>query len=290
MALFGKAIVVALGGVWRMSQGQCHCPAHDDRTPSLALREKDGRTLVRCHAGCSQQAVIEALKRRGLWQEDESGPRQDRTLKRAPDPSRVALAQKLWMACADARGTKVEHYLDSRAVELPELHHAVIRFHPALRHPSGGTWPAMVAAITCAHTAELIGVHRTFLDRERHAKAAIWPDKMVLGSKRGGVIRLVADEDVTRRLAVAEGIETALSAISAGWPCWSAIDAGNMASLPAWPGTDLAIFADNDKAGIAGANALARRWLEASGSATILLAPEEGEDWNDVAQQLARVA
>jgi hypothetical protein len=45
-----------------------HCPAHDDRTPSLSVRDtKDGKVLVRCHAGCEQTRVIEVLRSRGLW-------------------------------------------------------------------------------------------------------------------------------------------------------------------------------------------------------------------------------
>ncbi len=49
------------------------CPAHDDKTPSLSVREVDGKVLVHCHAGCEQRAVIDALKARGLWPERESG-------------------------------------------------------------------------------------------------------------------------------------------------------------------------------------------------------------------------
>ena len=39
------------------------CPVHDDRTPSLHLTEKEGVLLWHCHAGCSQEAVGEALRR-----------------------------------------------------------------------------------------------------------------------------------------------------------------------------------------------------------------------------------
>ena len=47
------------------------CPAHQDRNPSLSLKDgEDGRTLVHCHAGCEQLTVIEALKSRGLWREE----------------------------------------------------------------------------------------------------------------------------------------------------------------------------------------------------------------------------
>lgn len=48
------------------------CPAHDDHEPSLSLRDgDDGRVLAHCHAGCTQAAVIAALKDLGLWLERE---------------------------------------------------------------------------------------------------------------------------------------------------------------------------------------------------------------------------
>jgi hypothetical protein len=38
------------------------CPAHDDRAPSLSVREgDDGRVLVHCHAGCSVEEIVEAM-------------------------------------------------------------------------------------------------------------------------------------------------------------------------------------------------------------------------------------
>ena len=44
-----------------------HCPAHEDGQPSLTVTERDGKVLINCKTGCSQQAVIEALASRGLW-------------------------------------------------------------------------------------------------------------------------------------------------------------------------------------------------------------------------------
>lgn len=38
------------------------CPAHDDRSPSLAIREcGDGKVLVYCHAGCESEDVLAAV-------------------------------------------------------------------------------------------------------------------------------------------------------------------------------------------------------------------------------------
>lgn len=46
----------------------CRCPAHDDKGPSLAIRELgDGRVLLHCFAGCDAQSVLDAL---GLTFED----------------------------------------------------------------------------------------------------------------------------------------------------------------------------------------------------------------------------
>jgi len=47
-----------------------HCPAHDDISPSLSITERDGKVLVHCFSGCSQEKVIQALRKLGLWDDD----------------------------------------------------------------------------------------------------------------------------------------------------------------------------------------------------------------------------
>ena len=48
------------------------CVAHEDHTPSLSLTDgANGKVLVKCFAGCEQQVVIDALKGRGLWPQQE---------------------------------------------------------------------------------------------------------------------------------------------------------------------------------------------------------------------------
>jgi len=38
------------------------CPHHDDRTPSLSIREgEDGRVLIHCHGGCSVDQVVGSM-------------------------------------------------------------------------------------------------------------------------------------------------------------------------------------------------------------------------------------
>ena len=62
-ALHGKKT----GGGWI-----ARCAAHDDKDPSLSLRDADGKVLVHCLAGCDQRTVIAALRERGLWPENQS--------------------------------------------------------------------------------------------------------------------------------------------------------------------------------------------------------------------------
>jgi len=39
-----------------------HCPAHDDKTPSLSIAEgADGRILLRCFADCSAAEIMDSI-------------------------------------------------------------------------------------------------------------------------------------------------------------------------------------------------------------------------------------
>jgi len=47
------------------------CPAHDDKTPSLSISEKDSKVLLHCHAGCTTDAICAAagMEMRDLFAE-----------------------------------------------------------------------------------------------------------------------------------------------------------------------------------------------------------------------------
>src|SRR5262249_54533100 len=144
------------------------CPAHDDRRPSLSIRDSNsGLVLVRCHAGCEQDHVIAALRSRGLWPDRRSRlvrRRAPRNVERQPDrdegePSQEALA--IWQSAAPAGGTVVEAYLRSRGLHLAPS--PMLRFHAGLKHRSGGRWPAMVAQVTRGSDGTPLAIHRTLL-------------------------------------------------------------------------------------------------------------------------------
>jgi hypothetical protein len=63
----------ACGASARKGAGTTHCPAHTDNSPSLSVNEEAGTVLLNCFAGCSQKAVNDALRKRGLWPEGGRG-------------------------------------------------------------------------------------------------------------------------------------------------------------------------------------------------------------------------
>lgn len=59
-----QGLIDRLHGARKTGRDQwvARCPAHDDRSPSLAIREcDDGKVLVKCFGGCSVHEVIAAV-------------------------------------------------------------------------------------------------------------------------------------------------------------------------------------------------------------------------------------
>ena len=57
-------VLNALNGVKKTGQNKwvARCPAHEDKSPSLAIKElDDGRILLHCFAGCSVDEVVCAI-------------------------------------------------------------------------------------------------------------------------------------------------------------------------------------------------------------------------------------
>ena len=149
-----ETIARALGGHRAGTTWMARCPVHEDRSPSLSISSgKDGKVLVRCHAGCDQRDLIAALLQRGLWQTTGrvSGIAFNHRRRLAEEPDADALKRRaaalaIWQASQVAEGSLVATYLRSRGLRLPGL--PALRFHAGLKHPSGGVWPAMVGLVT----------------------------------------------------------------------------------------------------------------------------------------------
>ncbi len=282
-----KSIAEALGGRKSGTGWSARCPAHDDRTPSLSLRDTpDGRVLVYCHAGCEQNEVISHLKADGLWTPNGARvfrePIPSRVSKPTePDPDvtkRTRAALSIWQASKPARGSPIETYLGARGLLLPAT--PALRCHPALKHPSGGDWPAMIALVTSGASGLPLGIHRTFLARNCTGKAPVGPQKMMLGPCRGGVVRLAEPGDV---LMIGEGIETCIAAMQeTGNPAWAALSTSGLRALDLPKAVrDVIVLADGDDSGEAAARDCALRWKR-EGRCVRIARPPRGMDFNDM--------
>lgn len=171
-------------------------------------------------------------------------------------------------------------YLATRCCKLPPSD-GDLRWHPAIRHSSGYTGPALIGKVTDALTRADLSLHRTWITETGKADVvpvrACWPGHKT----KNGVIRLWPDEDVTAGLGIAEGIETALSLAWGHTPVWSCIDKGHLSQFPSLLGIEsLVIAADNDVPGRKAATECGQRWADAGAEVTIVMAPTEGADLN----------
>jgi len=221
------------------------------------------------------------------------------------DAEAVAKRRNALALFAEARepitGTPAAAYLAARGLNLAELGRVprALRFHPACWcGEAGGKLPAMLGAITGPDGAHL-ATHRTWIALDADGvwrKAKLRDAKRTLGGYAGGTIRLwrgasakpLAQAEPGAAVALAEGIETALS-VALACPelrVLCAVSLGNLArvTLPATVATVI-LAADNDGDNPAAAKALARavEHFTGEGREVRIARPPEGvKDFNDV--------
>ena len=269
-----RSLTKALGGRWYGRYGMACCPVHDDRKPSLSIRDGERRLIVNCFAGCDWQDVKAEFRRLGLPGGGNEPRRCPKTAKAtvpgailspkidaADDDQerRIKTALSLWKASAPLPDTLGSRYFTERRGlhigALGDLSHA-LRWHEGIG--------AVVALMTNAVTNEPTGIHRTFLNPDGTKR-----ERKMLG--RQGVIRLSPDEEVTLGLGLTEGIEDGLAVLLSGWaPVSCATSAGAIERFPVLSGIDcLTIHADYDNAGINAAQICVDRWIAADRDAFI---------------------
>jgi putative DNA primase/helicase len=287
-------IAQALKGRRRGAGWICKCPAHDDHHPSLSVAQtRDGKTLVKCWSGCSQDALLDALRRRGLWdgkarQTSQAGrPRAlvaEREASLKPSPMRSWRNAGPWV-----RGSAADTYFETRGIKLTNDEASNLRFAPALWHwPTQSRWPAMLARVALASGAE-ITTHQTFVRDDGSAKAPLGKQARLFAAGGrtigGGVWFGIVEPD--REFIVGEGIESTLSAmrifgVSAGCAALSAFGIRTLV-LPS-QARRVRISTDHDEhgQGLAAAREASRRWLGEGRAVVASISPRVGEDANDV--------
>jgi putative DNA primase/helicase len=200
---------------------RCPCPNHGkgrgDRFPSLSVTDgDDDRLLLRCFAGCEFVDILDELKRRGLADGTQSEPlrRFTPSLHRFVEPNPDVGALTIWQATVEAQETVVDEYLNRRGIYLRP---------PMLRCRLDRR--SMVAAVQ-APDGKIIAIQQTWLTGEGEKASA---KRLTTGNLGAGAVRLGA---VARIMGLAEGVETALSAMQlTGMTVWASLGASRLHSV-----------------------------------------------------------
>jgi putative DNA primase/helicase len=198
-------------------------------------------------------------------------------------------AVKIWRNTERGPGTIAEAYLANRGIELDPWPPS-LRFHPRCPRPKGDDenfltpLPAMVALIEHVELGP-VAVHCTYLQPDNGGKATIEKPKAIFGPASGSAVRF-GTACAGQWLAVAEGIETALSvAVACAMPAWAALSAAGIknVNLPS-DVTNVVICSDHDANGVGerAARDAAARWLAEGRRVRIATPPNTGTDFNDV--------
>jgi putative DNA primase/helicase len=289
-----QKMVSALGGksYGGGTSGSCFCPAHaNSKTPALSVSVRDGRLLVNCKSGCSQEAVIAALKSRGLWPEKSKSrtkaakvhSEQDDAKQDEEHGERFSRARGILHVASEHRKSKrtasmLKNYLSGRGIDFVPSN-ALLLPAPKSSALLGKFFPAMVMPVI--RDDRLAGAHVTFLSQDGTAKLPADTPRKMYGAVAGGFVQL-SKIDPQQSLIVGEGVETVLSAMQiTGLPGLAAMSAPNLAKVRPPKCRDVIIAADNDKAGRKAAEQAARHLNSLNFKVRIALPPDGFNDFND---------
>lgn len=240
--VFGSSVVVT------KRNAIVRCVFHSDRSPSLSVDLCSGRfycfgcgasggDVIDFHrklTGCSFNQAISDLS--GYYQHtpikthSKAQPvEQNDWLKK--------IMHELWDSGIEAQaGDRLDRYMQTRGLQIAR-YPETLRFHQSVKYKHDdvdyGFYPTMLAKVE-NHSGEMVCVHRTYLSETDDGKANVPKPKKLMpcaisGATKGAAIRLFP---AARKLAVAEGIETALAFNQlTGIPSWATISAGGMEAI-----------------------------------------------------------
>ena len=257
------------------------CPAHDDQNPSLSISEgKDGRVLLNCFAGCSNDSVLAAL---GLTESDlfpeQSGTSTAGSLVKFQRSQRTSSPQKPQQAKRSKQ-------------TWPSSREAIAALEKT-RGPRSAAW-----TYRDADWHEVGTVLRW--DRDDGGKDILQLKKSAAGWQCGGMpeprplYRLgeISQADV---VFVVEGEKAADAGCSIGLDVTTSSGGSNAANQSDWSplaGKDVVIIPDNDKPGLKFAETVAGILMKLDPPATVRIVhlfndwtelPDKGDlaDWCD---------
>ncbi len=193
----------------------------------------------------------------------------------------IDYARRVWGQGVNIIGTHAERYLSCRNIHLPDTDaQKNMRFLSSHYHKrSGKHLPCLLFRLNDMN-GDFSGVLRVYLSKTGRKKAAVTPNKMLLGKASGAAIQL---SPVGAHIVVTEGPEDALS-IKQMYPdqlVWCLVGSNLANFLPPPEVRQVTIAADNDEAGREFANILTHRLLH-HGYEVFISLPDIGKDFNDM--------
>jgi putative DNA primase/helicase len=294
-----RAIARALGGEIIGGQVAAPGPGHSPRDRSLSIRLSATAPegfLAFSHAG-DDFAVCRDYVKRALGIVNDNRRIADKPEPRAQvsgdrcDERILELIQSIIGGMVPLQGSPSETYLrDVRRIDTSAIADVLERtdaigWHPSVLFREEGhalhdkRIGAIIAVMTDAVTGKPTGgISRTYIHKGQKITKA-------KGLGPAGVVRLSEDADVLSGLHLAEGLETALAAMSIGLrPMWSTGSTAIMAKLPVVAGIEaISVLADNDAngAGDRAPRELQSRW-QAAGREVHVWKPKTHGDLNDL--------
>lgn len=250
-----EGIFNILGGKPKPGGGyMCHCPAHNDRNPSLSLDDGDnGRPIFKCFSGCSSDAVIAGLKDRGAWHSGNSEHFSESVLKAHREVSERRKAERIAEAEAKHAGAVITAAdILGNATEDPAQHSYVISKGslPVGTCIKRGVWSQqgwddalLIPLYDSAGSVNTISAINT--DGTK---------KLLKGGKKVGCFHPIGKiTDPNGLIVIGEGWATVAAVCSAmDCPGAIAVDAGNLEAVSReirklQPLADIVIIADDDQ-------------------------------------------
>lgn len=243
----------------------------------------------------AEKAEQERIKKRREESEAKRRAESERDQRR-----RVETAREIWLGSGQLGGAPAR-YLSLRGINT-DFADDQIRAHPGLRHPEGGTFPALVARIA-SPDGEGTGVWRIYVKADGSGKAPVENPKKGLGVATGGACRIGG---IWPHIAVCEGLETALAVrelVPGKIPVWASLSTSGMRGLVLPQEIEsVDIFADADapkspkpgreawtpSPGLSAAHELKAR-LESEGRQVTIQVPPIGRDWLDCLAAVKKV-
>jgi putative DNA primase/helicase len=256
-------ILASLGIAWTGKNPRIRCPFpdHHDENPSWRWDDAEGRCHCTCEGGGGDiidvagrmrgtdfKGALDYLSDVYLGAEAASVPSRKKDLKpdRPDATGNAERAVKLWERAKPLAGTLGAKYLEEARGIVLDAWPSPIRFSTALHHPGGKTFPAIIAGLSAEPGGEVKAIGRIWLGEDGYGKAEVDEPKAALGSIKGLAVWLGTPGG---RLVICEGLENALSVLSAGEPfVCAAFTGGNVANVkPPSCVKDVIIFADRSK-------------------------------------------